>query len=173
MALASNRVYGLLLPVGDRYLLVPSALVAEIGMVTDLSPLPLSPPWVLGVANWRFRPVPVCDLGRFWGPPLVPGPRSRVVVFYPLPGRGPTEFFALLTSSEPQSRTVDAPGALLTDEDAVHPYLAVSLDIDGKRAGIPDLAGLAELFYERPTAPESNSTVLPAGAHALSPYSLP
>jgi len=148
MALANDPVHALLLPVGDRYLLVPSALVAEVGLLSDIVPLPLSPSFVLGVMNWRSRPVPLCDLARFWGSPLTPGAKSRAVVFYPLPGRKPHEFFALLTSSEPQSRTIDTPGVLLTDEDAVHPYLAVSLDIDGKRVGIPDLPSLTELFYD-------------------------
>ena len=148
MALASDRVHALLLPVCDRYLLVPSALVAEVGVVEALTPLPLSAPWVQGVMSWRSQPFVVCDLGRFWGPPAIVGPKSRVAVLYPLPGRAPTEFFAILTNAEPQSRTIETPSVLLTDEDAVHPYIAVSLDIDGKRAGIPDLAGLKELFYD-------------------------
>lgn len=148
MALAHNRIHGLLLPVGDRFLLVPSALVAEISVLTKLTPLPLSPNWVLGVMSWRSRPVPVCDLARFWGPPVTPGEKSRLVVFYPLPGRKPTEFFALITSAEPQPRTVDTPAILLTDDDAVHPYLAVSLDLDAKRAGIPDIEALKGLFYD-------------------------
>lgn len=152
MALASDRIHALLLPVCDRYLLVPSALVAEIGVVDTMTALPLGPPWVLGVINWRSRPVPVCDLGRFWGPPAVVGPKSRAVVFYPLPGRRPTEFFAVLTNAEPQSRTIESAAVLLTDEDAVHPHLAVSLDIDGKRAGIPDLEALKDLFYDRDAA---------------------
>ncbi len=160
MALASDRVHALLLPVCDRYLLVPSALVAEVGVVERLTPLPLSPSWVLGVMSWRSRPIAVCDLGRFWGPPATIGPKSRVAVFYPLPGRAPTEFFAILTNAEPQSRTIEAPSVLLTDEDAVHPYLAVSLDIDGKRAGIPDVAGLKELFYD-PVAAEVPLSVAP------------
>lgn len=148
MALASNRIHGLLLPVGDRFLLVPSALVAEIGVASQWVPLPLAPSWVLGVMNWRSRPVPVCDLAGFWGAPTLVGKRSRAVVFYPLPGRGPADFFALITSAEPQPRTIDSPSVLLTDEDAVHPYIAVSLDIDSKRAGIPDLVALQELFYD-------------------------
>ncbi|HUW98817.1 MAG TPA: chemotaxis protein CheW [Acidiferrobacter sp.] len=153
MALANNRVHALLLPVNDRFLLVPSALVAEIGMVHDLTPVPLSPPWMLGVLNWRFRPVPVCDLARFWGPPVTPNQKSRAIVFYPLPGRKPTEFFALVTSAEPQPRTIDTPAVLLTDEDAVHPYLAVSLDIDSRRAGILDLEALKGLFYDDAAQP--------------------
>ena len=148
MALVSNRIHGLLLPVNDRFLLVPSALVAEIGTLRNLTPLPLCPPWVLGLMNWRSRPVPVCDLARFWGPPITPSSRSRAVVFYPLPGRAPSEFFALITSAEPQPRTIDTPAVLLTDEDAVHPYLAVSLDLDSKRVGIPDLEALKGLFYD-------------------------
>ncbi len=148
MALASNRIHGLLLPVGDRFLLVPSALVAEISVLTTLTHLPLAPNWVLGVMSWRSRPVPVCDLARFWGAPVTPGEKSRVVVFYPLPGRQPSEFFALITSAEPQPRTIDTPAVLLTDDDAVHPYLAVSLDLDSKRVGIPDLEALKGLFYD-------------------------
>ncbi|MHB1512816.1 MAG: chemotaxis protein CheW [Acidiferrobacter sp.] len=148
MALANDRIHALLLPVSDRYLLVPSALVAEIAVVDALTPVPLSPPWVLGAMIWRSRPLALCDLGRFWGPPATVEPKSRAVVFYPLPGRLPTEFFAVLTNAEPQSRTIESPAVLLTDDDAVHPYLAVSLDIDGKRAGIPDIVSLKELFYD-------------------------
>ncbi len=153
MALADDRIHALLLPVSDRYLLVPSALVAEITVVNALTPVPLSPPWLLGAMAWRSRPVALCDLGRFWGPAATMGPKSRAVVFYPLPGRLPTEFFAVLTNAEPQSRTIEAPSVLLTDEDAVHPHLAVSLDIDERRAGIPDIASLKELFYDAIAAP--------------------
>ncbi len=148
MALPAERVHALLLPMSDRFLLVPSALVAEIVPLPELVSVPLAPQWLTGVMNWRQRPVPVCDLGRFWGPPVSLRPGARAIVMYPLPGRRAHEFFAILAGGEPQSRTIDGPSVLLTDEDAVHPYIAVSLDIDGKRAGIPDLPALKELFYE-------------------------
>lgn len=147
MTVINDRVHGLLVPVGTYSLLVPSALVAEILMVGSLTALPLSPPWLVGVMNWRSCPVSVCDLSRLWSPGIVVSPRSRIVVFYPLAGRRAHEFFAVLTSAEPRPKTIDGPDALMTSEDNENPYFAVSLDIDHTPAAIPNLHALSSLLY--------------------------
>ncbi|MHB1565670.1 MAG: chemotaxis protein CheW [Acidiferrobacter sp.] len=147
MAIINDRVHTLLLPIGDHALLVPSALVAEVSLLPEILPQPLSPPWVAGVLNWRSRPVTLCDLTRLWSPGIIAGPRSRIAVFYPLAGRAPWEFFALLTSAEPQPHTLDDAGTLLTNADNENPYFAATLVLDRRAVAIPDLGALARLFY--------------------------
>ncbi len=147
MAVRSNRVHGLLLPIGERSLLLPSALVAEIITLADIVEQPLAPQWILGVINWRSRPVTVCDLTRLWSPGIEINARSRVAVFYPLAGRGPGEFFAILTSAEPQPRVLDDAAPLMTNASNENPLFAVTLVLDGRPAAIPNLATLGDLFY--------------------------
>lgn len=147
MAITDERVHALLLPIGSHALLLPSALVAEVSLLPEIVPQPLSPPWVTGVVNWRSRPVTLCDLTRLWSPGITIGPRARLAVFYPLAGRASWEFFALLTSAEPQPRTLDDAGALLTNADNDNPYFAATLVLDRRAVAIPDLGALARLFY--------------------------
>ncbi|MDA8391129.1 MAG: chemotaxis protein CheW [Gammaproteobacteria bacterium] len=147
MAARTDRVHGLLLPIGERSLLLPSALVAEIITLGRVVQQPLAAQWILGVINWRSRPVTVCDLSRLWSGGIEVNARSRVAVFYPLAGRSAGEFFAVLTSAEPQPRVLDDAAPLMTNANNENPLFAVTLVLDGRPAAIPNLTTLADLFY--------------------------
>ena len=55
--------------------------VAEVGRVPALTRLPGAPEWLVGVANWRGRLLPVLDLRGFFGSePGSLGPTARLVV---------------------------------------------------------------------------------------------
>ena len=107
----------------------------------------MPPPWLLGVFGWRMRPVPVVSYDILaGGEGHAPGPRARVAVLYPLPGRQPWEFVGILSISEPQSRIIDggvAPAAL---EDSFH-FIAAALKFEERTVGIPDFAALAKVLY--------------------------
>ena len=53
---------------GERYALETNR-VREVYPLRDLTPLPCTPPFVLGVVNVRGRVVPVIDIKRFFGLP--------------------------------------------------------------------------------------------------------
>lgn len=149
---AREQVQTLLLPLQQAALLVPTALVAEVVNVDDdLQPLPGGADWMLGLLNWRARPVPVVSFeALLGGAAATRGRRSKIVVFYPLPGRKPHEYFGLLTAAEPQPReftdleTANLKGAAVESGNA---YLAMSLRLDNLTAGIPDFDALGRLFY--------------------------
>jgi len=140
-------VHALEVPTESLPLLLPSACMAEVVPVTALTRVPLSPPWALGVLGWRSRPVPVFsyDLlaGHEW---RSPGQRARIVVLYPLPGRAEWEFVGLLSSAEPQTRSVDAALAGVSVQDS-YPCIAAGLRIQDRVVGIPDFAALAKALY--------------------------
>lgn len=55
--------------------------VAEVAMVPEVTRIPGSGPWLLGVANWRGRMLPVLDLRPLLGAVRLPLPSSaRLVV---------------------------------------------------------------------------------------------
>jgi chemosensory pili system protein ChpC len=144
---AHNPVHALEVPNHALPLLLPSACMAEVVPYTRLATVPQAPPWLLGALGWRLRPVPVISYEALaGGEPEAPGPRSRVVVLYPLPGRESWEFVGLLSSAEPQSRLVDPAATPVTVQDA-YPCIASGLRIDERLVGIPDLNALARMLY--------------------------
>lgn len=144
------RIHTLVLPLSAYSLLIPSALIAEVVNVVELGSLPLAPPWQRGLMNWRSRPVPVISFDHLLGngtPPVTP--RSKIVVFYPLEGRNPWEFFGIVSSAEPQPRTFHDAEALANVVENNSPYIAMAIQLDKLQVGIPDLAALKDLFFPR------------------------
>jgi chemosensory pili system protein ChpC len=144
---AHNPVHALEVPNHALPLLLPSACMAEVVPYSQLAPVPQAPPWFLGVLGWRLRPVPVFSYEALaGGEPAAPGPRSRVVVLYPLPGRESWEFVGVLSSAEPQSRLIDASATPVAVQDA-YPCIASGLRFDNRLVGIPDFTALARILY--------------------------
>jgi chemosensory pili system protein ChpC len=145
--IAHEPVHALEVPTDNLPLLLPSACMAEVVALSRLARVPHAPPWLLGVLGWRLRPVPVVSYDILaGGTGHAPGPRARVVVLYPLPGRKAWEFVGLLASSEPQSRIIDSGMAPAAIEDSFR-YIAAALKFDGRTVGVPDFAALAKVLY--------------------------
>jgi purine-binding chemotaxis protein CheW len=65
---------------GSRYA-VDMSDVAEVAALPRVTRVPRTPAWLLGVANWRGRLLPVLDLRPLFATPTVPLPSSaRLVV---------------------------------------------------------------------------------------------
>jgi hypothetical protein len=75
-----------------------------------------------------------------------PGPRARVVVLYPLPGRKAWEFVGILSAAEPQSRIIDS-GVVPTSIEDSFRYIAAALKFDERTVGVLDFAALAKVLY--------------------------
>ena len=142
-----DPVHALEVSTDNLPLLVPSACLAEVVALPQLIHVPHAPPWLLGVFGWRLRPVPVVSYDILaGGEGHAPGPRARVVVLYPLPGRQPWEFVGILSISEPQSRIIDGGVAPAAMEDSFH-FIAAALKFEERTVGIPDFAALAKVLY--------------------------
>jgi hypothetical protein len=73
-----------------------------------------------------------------------PRPRSKIVVFYPLPGRPKLEFFALLSSADPRSSLLDGSRVAEDGSGEAGPYLLQRCRLDGAAAAIPDLSAIRD-----------------------------
>jgi len=143
-----DRIHTLIVPLVNSSLLVPSALIAEVINIAKLIRVPRSEKWMLGLLNWRARPVPVVSFDFLLTSDLHPaGPKSKIVIFYPLPGRKPWDFFGVLTSAEPQPRTFSDAQALSNTIENDNPYAAVTVKLETFVACIPNLEALKAVFY--------------------------
>lgn len=149
---AQTRMHLLEIPLSRFQLLVPSATVAEVVTMSPLLRIPRVPPWVLGVLGWRGRAVPVISFeALLLSAAPEPAARTKMVVFYPLPGRSDTEFFAMLSVREPQPRViVDADDVVANPAGAVEsPYVASTVKLGDSTLLIPDFDALKAAFYPK------------------------
>jgi chemotaxis signal transduction protein len=145
---AAHTVHALEIPTAAMNLLLPSACVAEVVPAIGLAPVPFSESWVMGLASWRLRPVPVVSMEVLMGKPApAMGARSRMVVLYPLPGRKPTEFIGILAAGEPMSRVIDASAIAMKPAGGNPPGIALCTRVGERELAIPDYDLLKKLFY--------------------------
>ena len=150
-ARAQDRIHSLEIPLAEMSLLVPSAAIAEVVAAGALTRVPASPHWLVGVLGWRLQAVPVVSFeALLGGATTAPSEASKIVVFYPLPGRKPFEFFGVLTRSEPRPQSIDAVSAIAAEPGELpeSPYLAAGLKNDGQLLAIPDFDALKTLFFK-------------------------
>ncbi len=76
-----------------------------------------------------------------------PQPRSKIVIFYPLAGRARVDFFAILSSADPQSRLIDRDQVQLEQVDEItSPFIVETFTLGGTVVGIPDLKAIRDAF---------------------------
>lgn len=145
-----ERIHSLEIPLNGPSLLVPSAAVAEVINPTELSPVPGAPPWVLGVFGWRSHPVPVISFEALTGQPVPkPAAGSKLVIFYPITGARDSEFYAVLSLSEPRPQSITEDSIEPEDPERLPdtPYIAAGLKSKGRLLVIPDFEALGRAFY--------------------------
>lgn len=145
---AGTPIHSLEIPTTSVQLLVPSASVAEVANVGQLTPLPQAPVWVAGLFGWRLRAIPVISFETMVDntPPWI-GPKSKILIFFPIPGRKETDFFGILSASEPQPHqilTTDHTPAQMPKES---PFIAGGINLRGRVVAIPNMAAMGSVFY--------------------------
>ncbi|OGI42014.1 MAG: hypothetical protein A2150_05650 [Candidatus Muproteobacteria bacterium RBG_16_64_11] len=145
----AEPVHALEIPTGAMALLVPSACIAEVINPSDVAPLPCAPAWVTGVIGWRSRAVPLVSFERLLDSPgNAPTARSKFIVFYPLPGCRPWEFFAIQSTAEPQTHVLDNADAPATSTElSGSRFIAMGLKLGREVLAIPDFAALKAALY--------------------------
>ncbi|HET9122106.1 MAG TPA: chemotaxis protein CheW [Acidiferrobacteraceae bacterium] len=152
MSAANEVVHALLIPLGRWSLVIPSALIAEVVTVPELAPVPLGASWLLGVSAWRSRPLPLISFDGLLGDPEPEiSRRSRMVVFYPLPGRAARDFFAVKAALEPQP-TAFEDAQVFGERLPVPSALGAGFRLGSLQVVIPDLTALARQLYAAPAA---------------------
>ena len=109
MAMHTEELYCLLVPLHEERLLIPRGCVSEVINYQVPTPMEGAPPWYLGSIAWGGRRVPLVSFEAANGrmPPRAGG-RTRIVVMQAITGRVTAGHFAVLTQGFPQLVRVNA-----------------------------------------------------------------
>lgn len=143
---AGQSIPVLLAPTAVGVLIIPSAMVAEVVVSEELAPIPGSQEWVLGFCMWRGAPVSVVSFEGLVGQSPIPSVRKLVVLF-PLAGRGSHEYLAIATNAEPRTTHLGPDLKVGSRSSPPGSLVAASLELSGGVGLIPDFEALSAMFY--------------------------
>ncbi|WP_295478711.1 chemotaxis protein CheW [uncultured Pseudomonas sp.] len=139
----------LLLPLSDRFLLLPNVAVAELIDYQDCQADPQAPAWFLGTIYWRDLELPLLSFEAACGGRTKVGGRARIVVLNALGGRPELRYLALLIQGIPRSHKVD--GQLSYVDVPLADLELAAVQVGETQARIPDLEGLERWLVEAST----------------------
>jgi chemosensory pili system protein ChpC len=134
-----GQVRSLWIPLRQVNMLLPHAVVAEIGNYRVPDGRGDSPDWMLGDINWRGVTIPVISLEALCGEPAPTNlVYSRLLIMNSVRPASSVPFYAIVTAGLPRPLPFD--NALISGaEPCGHEALQCRLAIDGEIAVIPDL----------------------------------
>lgn len=139
---ADLSLTALLVPLGDRSLLLPNVAVAELIPYRNVQTGEGLPAWFLGQVGWRDLKLPLLSFEAASGGKAHVGPDSRVAVINALGGRASVKFIALVVQGIPRSLKVSSD--LVRASEHLAPLELDAVRIGDLVAKIPDLVGLEQ-----------------------------
>ncbi len=146
--LGSREMRGLLLPLGERSLILPSVAVAELVGYQEPTVEPDTADWHLGTIQWRGRRIPVVSFSAALGgdPDRGRGQRMRIAVLNTLNGSKELPYIGLLTLGVSRLARISADNMVPDPSGEVDSDLVqAALVIGDQPAWIPNLDRLEEL----------------------------
>ena len=134
---------GLLLPLADRYLLLPNVAIAELIGWQRGEPSSDSPPWHLRQITWRDHQLPLISFEAACGGPLVIGERARIVILNTLGGNPALKYIAMVVQGIPRSYKLDSQLSFV--DVPLCPLERAAVQVGEHVAKIPDLWALERL----------------------------
>ena len=130
----------LLLPLADRYLLLPNVAIAELIGWQRGEPSSDAPPWHQRQITWRDHHLPLISFEAACGGPLVIGERARIVILNTLGGDPDFKFMAMVVQGIPRSYKVDSQLSFV--DVPLCPLERAAVQVGDHVAKIPDLEAL-------------------------------
>ena len=134
------RVLQIPLEEGTR-LMVPNVAVAEVIPAQPAEAVPLGPPWLEGMLDWREHRIPLVRLEKLLGLPVDESARARrIAIFNRSRKDGRPPFYAVRLQGIPRLAKVteDQVRDVAGEEDDTG-FMHFGVEVDGERFVIPDL----------------------------------
>ncbi|OQW94347.1 MAG: hypothetical protein BWK79_06270 [Beggiatoa sp. IS2] len=139
----------LLIPLGEKHFLVPSACVAEVTSYREPERVAdMQPAWLLGTINWRNQRVPVLAIENVLSLPIfAKNLKRRIIIFYGLELNQVLPFYAIVATDIPRALSVaeDHLGQL-HDEKPTGVVFSVEMLSENVTVWLPDVSYLESLF---------------------------
>ncbi|HYQ51594.1 MAG TPA: chemotaxis protein CheW [Pseudomonas sp.] len=145
-----SSLTGLLLPLGDRTLVLPNVAVAELIGQRNLFCLPGEPTWHLGWIDWRQQHLPLIGFEAACGGETPCGERARIVVLNALGDTG-LRYLAVLLQDIPRSCKLDS--QLNYVDVALGSLELAAVQVGDQVARVTDLGALERLVRDAQLQP--------------------
>lgn len=137
-----KEVRSVLIPLGDRQLLLPNAVVAEVMGFQTPDPVQEAPEWFLGYLAWRGVMIPVISFEAMTGGyAVMPGHRGRIAIMNALGDHPRLSHYGLVVQAIPSLVRVSGDNVIpvVREDEAENPLIRLSVELDMSQAIIPDL----------------------------------
>jgi chemosensory pili system protein ChpC len=147
---AFTELRGVLLPLKEAQLLLPSASISEIVGYHQPTPVADAPPWLLGLFPWHQQKVPLISFETLVGKGSEDiGHGARVAICKTLGGNPERPFLGVVLSSMPQLvRVTEEVIAPLSQEEELGSAVLRQVVVNNRAAWIPDLNALEWVVQE-------------------------
>jgi chemosensory pili system protein ChpC len=146
-----SEVRSVLIPLADRQLLLPNAVVAEVMGFQKPEQVDDKPDWFLGNMAWRGVMIPVVSFeSMMGGDAATPGARSRIAIMNALSGESRLSHFGMVVQGIPSLVRVSVDNVLPKPDDPTdeEPLIRQAVELDLSPAYIPNLDEMERLLIE-------------------------
>jgi chemosensory pili system protein ChpC len=146
-----KEVRSVLIPLSDRQLLLPNAVVAEIMGYQTPEAVEGAPEWLMGNLAWRGIMIPVISFEVMNGNEVMePGHRGRIAIINVLSNRPRFSHYGLVVQAIPSLVRVSTDNVMPTASDGTeenNPLIRQAVDLDMSPAFIPDLDEMEQQLH--------------------------
>lgn len=146
-----KEVRSVLIPLGDRQLLLPNAVVAEIMGYQPPDPIEGAPDWLLGNMAWRGIMIPVVSFEAMQdGEVVTPGHRGRIAIMNALNSHPRLSHYGLVVQAIPSLARVSVDNVLpARDAETMSvPLIRQAVELDLSPVYIPDLDAIEQRIQD-------------------------
>jgi chemosensory pili system protein ChpC len=147
-----SEVRSVLIPLADRQLLLPNAVVAEVMGYQQPEAVEDKPEWFLGNMVWRGVMIPVISFESMaGGEVMTPGTRGRIAIMNGLNGNQRLSHYGMVVQGIPSLVRVSVENVLPKAEDQTDGSALIrqAVELDLSPAYIPDLDEIERLLIEQ------------------------
>ncbi|MCU7797571.1 MAG: chemotaxis protein CheW [Candidatus Thiodiazotropha sp. (ex Myrtea spinifera)] len=137
-----SEVRSVLIPLADRQLLLPNAVVAEVMGYQPPEPVEEGSEWYLGNMAWRGVLIPVISFeAMLGGEGVAPGHRGRIAIMNALNGNPRLSHFGMVVQAIPSLVRVSIDNVMPKPEASAEedPLIRQAVELDLSPAYIPSL----------------------------------
>lgn len=144
------EVRSVLLPLADKTLLLPNAVVAEVIDNQTTEDKPDKQDWYLGDLSWRGVTIPLISMEMLLGGESAsPSPDGKCVVLNTLTRRKELTHIAFHTQQVPSLVRVSAGNISVTEQEDSSDNILRHVEIQNQTALIPDLDALESQLVQK------------------------
>ncbi|MCK5876779.1 MAG: chemotaxis protein CheW [Candidatus Marithrix sp.] len=147
--LNNDFVRCLLIPLGDKQLLLPSAVIAEVFPYQEPKPVDKQPDWLLGIFDWRNQQVPLIAIEEILPAEVNLAKKYRNIIVYGLESSQVMPFYAFTATDIPRPLLIREKSLVESNSKPNKNYV-FNVMYDSQTLWLPNLTNIENMLRSFP-----------------------